>query len=492
MRVLGLDVGEKRIGVAKADSSTRIAIPIGYINVDGSEWQEIAKLARINSTNLFVLGLPRSNSGNETAQSLYVRNFAKVMTEKIPGARIKFQDESLTSVVAEERLKQRNKGYEKGEIDAEAASIILQDFMEGLSNTSSLQEKNSSESSSQEVSGVHGMVNGMRSAVLDAGETVSSLTKKEADKVKLNTKKVKHRMKTATKLITGLIILVVIGLLATGGVLWYKDIKAKERAEEYARQEAAMTASTFDFTIRPGETIYDIKKHLLELDRNTNPESEEKLANYTETEIDSAFKAQYNYSFLKNRPERATLEGFLYPETHNFYSDSTVSEILEVFLSEMDKVVKENDLEKRYSNLGLSLFEGITLASIVQKEASPPDQPTVAQVFLSRLSNGMLLGSDVTVSYALDTVDPSRTIYTDNMAALQVDSCYNTRIYSGLPCGPIANPGLSALLAVAEPSDTAYLYFLTGDDGMMYYGYTESEHNQNIYSHCQKLCNVSL
>ena len=84
MKILGLDVGEKRIGVAKVDSDTKISIPIGFINVDGSEWQEITSLARLNNTSLFVLGLPRSNEGNETAQSLYVRNFAKLLSEKIP------------------------------------------------------------------------------------------------------------------------------------------------------------------------------------------------------------------------------------------------------------------------------------------------------------------------------------------------------------------------------------------------------------------------
>ena len=104
MKLLGLDVGEKRIGVARADSSTRIAVPIGFINVDGTEWQELAKLCRVHSTNCFVVGLPRSNEGNETAQSVYVRKFAKTLVEKIPGAKVRFQDESLTSVVAEERL----------------------------------------------------------------------------------------------------------------------------------------------------------------------------------------------------------------------------------------------------------------------------------------------------------------------------------------------------------------------------------------------------
>ena len=132
MKVIGLDVGEKRIGVAKADSSTRIAVPVGFVNVDGLEWQEIAQVARMNNTNFFVVGLPRSNEGNETAQSVYARNFAKKLVEEIPGARVRFQDESLTSVEAEERLKSRKKRYEKGDIDAEAAAIILQDFLEHL------------------------------------------------------------------------------------------------------------------------------------------------------------------------------------------------------------------------------------------------------------------------------------------------------------------------------------------------------------------------
>ena len=118
MRILALDVGEKRIGVARADSSTRIAVPVGYITVDGSEWQEIARIARLQGSLFFVIGLPRSNEGNETKQTLYVRTFARTLAEKVPGARIRFQDESLTSVEAESRLKKRKKKYEKGEIDA--------------------------------------------------------------------------------------------------------------------------------------------------------------------------------------------------------------------------------------------------------------------------------------------------------------------------------------------------------------------------------------
>ena len=491
MRVIGLDVGEKRIGVAKADSNTRIAVPVGFINVDGSEWQEIAKIARLNSTNLFVLGLPRSNNGNETQQSQYVRNFAKTLTEKVSGIRIKFQDESLTSVLAEERLKSRKKRYEKGDIDAEAASIILQDFLESLTNTRPAAETSTNtstptQSNARSTGTIPGrslqvpeLIKKQSDKAIQELQNAKGLAKKQSDKVLLNTKKAKHKMKTTTKWLTALIILVILGLAGTGVALMIREKKHQEYLDRVKEQEAKMVAEVFNFTIRPGETIFDVKKSLVE-------------AGYSETEADEALNASYDFDFLKNRPEGATLEGYLFGETHEFYKSDTAKDVIEKFLSGTGDVIKENDLEAKYASRGLSLFEGITLASVVQKESSPPEQPTVAQVFLSRLSYGIPLGSDVTVSYALDVVDPDRVTYKDNQAALKIDSCYNTRLYAGLPCGPISSPSLTALLAVANPSDTSYLYFLTGDDGLMYYSYTEYEHNQNARTHCKELCNVSL
>ena len=449
MRILGFDIGEKRIGVAKADSTTRIAVPVGYIEVDGSEWQEIARLSNLLGTDFFVLGLPRSNEGVETKQSLYVRNFAKTLVQKLPGAKVRFQDESLTSVMAEERLKASGKPYDKGDIDTEAATIILQDFLESFDEPKTKTPEN------------------------------ANRVEKQAEKVKLNTKKAKHKMKTATKWVTGIAIIVILGLIATGTALFIKEQRYKEYQEQFAQLEAQMEADVFQFTIRPGETIFDVEQHLIDV-------------GYSATEVKQALTANYDFDFLKGRPQDATLEGYLYGETHEFYKDTSAKEVIETFLKGMEQVITENNLEKRYADQGLTLYEGITLASIVQKESSADDMPTVAQVFYTRLAYGMFLGSDVTVSYAIDVVDPNRQVYTDNAAALSIDSCYNTRKHAGLPCGPISNPGLSALIAVAEPSDTSYLYFLTGDDGLMYYSYTEDEHLQNAAAHCQDLCAVSL
>ena len=467
MKIIGLDVGEKRIGVARADFDTKIAIPVGFVEVNGLEFEQIARIARLSNTTLFVLGLPRNNSGEETKQSLYVRSFAKQLKRKIPGAKIRFQDESLTSVVAEERLKKRKKNYQKGDIDAEAASIILQDFIESVaSQTTSKQSlmKLANEAIDHSSSPTH-------------EDESRQKTKKGIKKMKQQNKEYrKHN--TATKWIAVILVVIILGLFATGGILLFKKLRTDARQEEYARIEAEKKAEVFNFTILPGETLSDIKAKLLDL-------------GYSDTEIENAFLQDYGMDFLKERPSGASLEGYLFGNTHEFYKSATVEEILFPFLKEMGKFIAGNDLKAKYEAHNLSLFEGITLASVVQKEAAPRDQSTVAQVFLLRLAYGMPLGSDVTVSYALDQIDPERQIYTDNQSSLKVDSCYNTRLYPGLPCGPISNPGASALLAVAEPSETSYLYFLTGDDGMMYYSYTESEHIQNS-SHCKELCNTSL
>lgn len=517
MKVLGLDVGTKRIGIAKVDSSVRVSVPVGTVSVDGTEWSQIEHLANLNNTKFFVLGMPRSNEGNETEQSLYVRNFAKTLTEKIPGIKICFQDESLTSVEAEKRLKARKKKYEKGEIDAEAASIILQDFIENYSEKKTKVEK-------------------------------INPVKKGTEKVMLNSKKVAAKSKKLKTLITTPIVLVLLIIIAVGCVFWYNEslspvirkctedecnniaitINEGDSTENVAtslknagiiqsafffkiylkvngldqqvktgtysfnkgqgaREIANMLISgsrdsdVFNFTILPGETVADVKQKLLSIGYQTH-------------EIEDAFNKRYDDTIMRDIPNDSnySLEGYLFGETHQFYQDATVEEIIRKFENELEQVIEENDLENKFKEQGLTLREGIILASIVQKEAYPKDQPTVAQVFLSRLHLDMALGSDVTVTYALDKIDPYRTEYDNNYDALRVDSCYNTRKYSGLPCGPISNPSLSALLAVANPTDTGYLYFLTGDDDVMYYSYSASEHEKAAREHCKVLCSISL
>ena len=126
--VVCLDVGEKRIGVAVGDLGMRIAVPYDTINVDGSELDMIANIISRESANKLVIGYPRNQSGEATAQTRFVEDFARKLKDL--DVEIIFQDESLTSVMAEQRLISYNRPYKKEDIDAQAAAIILQDFFE--------------------------------------------------------------------------------------------------------------------------------------------------------------------------------------------------------------------------------------------------------------------------------------------------------------------------------------------------------------------------
>jgi len=123
-----LDVGEKRIGVAVADTAIKIAVAFDTILVDGHEIEAIAEIIVREKAKTVVVGYPRNQQGEVTAQTNYVEQFATRL-EGI-AERIVFQDESLTSVIAEQRLVAMKKPYNKGDIDAQAAAIILQDYME--------------------------------------------------------------------------------------------------------------------------------------------------------------------------------------------------------------------------------------------------------------------------------------------------------------------------------------------------------------------------
>lgn len=125
---LALDIGERRIGAAIGDDGVRIAVPFDTIEVDGNEIKRIAQLAVTENVDVVVIGYPRNQSGEPTAQTAFVEAFAAQLTDIAP--EIVYQDESLTSVLAEQRLKSYNKPYSKGDIDAQAAALILQDYLE--------------------------------------------------------------------------------------------------------------------------------------------------------------------------------------------------------------------------------------------------------------------------------------------------------------------------------------------------------------------------
>lgn len=126
--VLGLDIGEKRIGVAIAEPPIFIAHPIDTINALEEASEQLAQIIKDRDVEKIVIGFPRNLSGDETAQSLAVQELTKKLN--IPDSiEVVWQDESLTSVKAEEELDMRGKPFEKGDVDALAATYILEDYL---------------------------------------------------------------------------------------------------------------------------------------------------------------------------------------------------------------------------------------------------------------------------------------------------------------------------------------------------------------------------
>lgn len=229
---------------------------------------------------------------------------------------------------------------------------------------------------------------------------------------------------------------------------------------------------TFSVMFLPGGTVAMAKKALVSV-------------GFSESEVDAALSKDYSSDFSKlfaGKPASTDLEGFLYGETHIFEKGASAEMVVRRFLKDFEDKVVQLDLAKKFEKQGLSLYEGITLASIVQREtlADFEDRRMVAGVFFNRMRAGMNLGSDVTYQYIADKLGLDRDFNLDNP--------YNLRKYIGLTPTPIATPSLDSLKAVSDPAEHNYLFFLSGDDDVTYFGVTEEEHNMNIKKYCQKKC----
>ncbi|MGH7241693.1 MAG: Holliday junction resolvase RuvX [Candidatus Saccharimonadales bacterium] len=127
-KILALDVGGTRIGVASADTQLRFANPLTTLLNDEAIWETLAALVQEHDVQTVVVGLPRGLEGQETAQTSICRDFAKTLSERLKIA-VALQDEATTSLKAEAELKARGKPYEKSDIDALAATYILEDYL---------------------------------------------------------------------------------------------------------------------------------------------------------------------------------------------------------------------------------------------------------------------------------------------------------------------------------------------------------------------------
>ena len=180
----------------------------------------------------------------------------------------------------------------------------------------------------------------------------------------------------------------------------------------------------------------------------------------------------------------SSVEGFLYPDSYIFSrSISSAEEMIGGMLRNFATHLTP-DLTNGFEQQGLTVYQAVTLASMVEREAvQEEEQALIASVYLNRFKVGMKLDADPTVQYAIGYNILQRTWWTNPLSLLdlQINSVYNTYIYDGLPPTPIANPSLGALRAIASPAETTYLFFRAKCDGSGFHEFSETfdEHLQN-------------
>lgn len=230
---------------------------------------------------------------------------------------------------------------------------------------------------------------------------------------------------------------------------------------------SAGTRETITLMLAEGSDTVDIFEHL----EKNGVCSREKLEK-------AAAEYQFDYEFLKSIPygESIRLEGYLFPDTYQFYLMDEPEKVIARFLRNFENRMDE-DLMERVSQSGYTLHEIITMASIVEAEAAnDSERAKIASVMYNRLKNWEVpyLGMDSTVYYG------ARLLGTT--FSTEIDSPYNTYLYPGIPKGPICNPGMNSIRAVLYPEDTNYYYFATGVDGLNHFFTNEADFNAFINS----------
>ena len=182
---------------------------------------------------------------------------------------------------------------------------------------------------------------------------------------------------------------------------------------------------------------------------------------------------EYDLSFLKDKPKDQTLEGYLFPDTYFITPDTTQTDIIKMMLENFDKKFTA-ELRGEAVKQGMGIHEVLTLASIVEKESGKKeDKELIVGVLKNRLNLGMPLQSDVTNHYIIG--DWKKELTAEDLA---LNSPYNTRIYKGLPPGPICSPGLDSIKAALFHKESDYLYYLSAKDGTTYFSYNQEEHDE--------------
>ncbi len=241
-----------------------------------------------------------------------------------------------------------------------------------------------------------------------------------------------------------------------------------------------------DYQFRPQMTPHQVAEELIKGDfktyRFTIPEgwSITQIANYLEerglTKADPFKAVCFDKEWIHSLGiAQDSLEGYLYPSTYETYYPQSPKDLATMMVKKFQTVFTD-EMKLRAQQIGLSVHEVVTLASIVEKETGRAEErPLIASVFDNRLKIKMPLQSDPTVIYGIPDFNGNIT-----RRDLSTFTPYNTYVIPGLPPGPIASPGKDALLAVLYPAETEYLYFVSKNNGSHIFSKTLREHNRNV------------
>lgn len=184
------------------------------------------------------------------------------------------------------------------------------------------------------------------------------------------------------------------------------------------------------------------------------------------------------FEFLKDKPKTADLEGYLFPDTYEVRNDEDLEAVIKKMLANFGRKLSP-ELEKEIENQGKTLYQIVTMASLLEKEVKTfEDKQLASGVLWKRLRNGWPLQVDATLSY-ITGKDTSELANSDK----EIDSPYNTYKYYGLPQGPIANPGLESIKAAVFPRENSYWFYLTTPEGKTIFSKTLEEHNYNRWKY---------
>ena len=249
------------------------------------------------------------------------------------------------------------------------------------------------------------------------------------------------------------------------------ELSAKMSIGEIVRKLTNPGDSETAITILEGWNNREIAEYLAE----NNLGNQEEFLNLVSRNL-GQFVSEYD--FLIDKPSSVDLEGHLFPDTYRVFKNATALEITKKMLDNFGAKLTQ-EMRVDIKNAGKSIFEVITLASIIEKEVrTEQDMKMVADIFNKRLEQGIALQSDATVNYVT-----GKGLVQPTAADIAVDNLYNTYKYRGLPPGPIANPGLKAIKAAIYPTPNQYYYFLTTAEGEVIYSQTYQEHlkNKSVY-----------